>query len=127
MLQCFNIFWFVFHTAFLLFNLFGWIWKPTRRWHLYSVGLTYASWFILGIWYGWGYCACTDWHWSVRREMGIVDVSDSYTHFLIHKITGINLPFVAVDYMTLGGLLAATVISVWLNVRDWRRRALTHP
>ena len=127
MLQFLNIFWFVFHTAFLLFNLFGWIWKPTRRWHLYSVALTYASWFILGIWYGWGYCACTDWHWSVRREMGIADHSDSYTHFLIHKLTGINLPGVVVDYMTLGGLLLATVASVWLNVRDVRRQALTHP
>ncbi|HYG15853.1 MAG TPA: DUF2784 domain-containing protein, partial [Bacteroidia bacterium] len=70
---------------------------------------------------------CTDWHWSVRREMGIADHSDSYTHFLIHKLTGINLPGVVVDYMTLGGLLLATVASVWLNVRDVRRQALTHP
>lgn len=123
MLPFLNIFFFVFHTAFMLFNLFGWIWKRTRRWNLYSILLTYSSWFILGIWYGWGYCACTDYHWQIRREMGIVDNSDSYTHFLILKTTGLNLNQELVDYITLGALLAATVISGILNIRDIKRKA----
>lgn len=123
MLTFLNVFFFIFHTAFMLFNLFGWIWKRTRRWNLYSIALTYSSWFILGIWYGWGYCACTDYHWQIRRDMGIVDHSESYTHFLILKITGLNLNQELVDYFTLGALLAATIISVVLNIRDIKRKA----
>jgi len=122
MLQFLNIFFFVFHTAFMLFNIFGWIWKRTRRWNLYSILLTYSSWFILGIWYGWGYCACTDYHWEIRRQMGIIDTSESYTHFLILHLTGANLPAQMVDYLTLDLLLAATVMSVYLNARDYRRK-----
>lgn len=123
MLQFLNIFFFVFHTAFLLFNMFGWIVPKWRRWHLYGVLFTYSSWFILGPILGtWGYCVCTDWHWDVRRAMGIIDHSDSYTHFLILKITGVNLPFEVVDMLTLGVLVAATIITVVLNVRDWRRK-----
>jgi hypothetical protein len=122
MLAFLNVFFFVFHTAFMLFNLFGWIWKRTRKWNLYSILLTYSSWFILGIWYGWGYCLCTDYHWDIRRQMGIVDHSDSYTHFLILKTTGLNLNQELVDYMTLGALVAATVISIVLNIRDWKRK-----
>ena len=122
MLSFLNVFFFVFHTAFMLFNLFGWIWKRTRKWNLYSILLTYSSWFILGIWFGWGYCMCTDYHWDIRRQMGIVDHSDSYTHFLILKTTGLNLNQELVDYITLGALVAATIISVILNSRDWRRK-----
>lgn len=122
MLSFLNIFFFIFHTAFMLFNLFGWIWKRTRRWNLYSILLTYLSWFILGIWYGWGYCVCTDYHWDIRRQMGIVDHSDSYTHFLILKTTGLNLNQKFVDYITLGALVAATIISITLNIRDRKRK-----
>jgi hypothetical protein len=122
MLAFLNVFFFVFHTVFMLFNMFGWIWKRARRWHLYGLALTYGSWFVLGIWYGMGYCACTDFHWQVRRQMGIVDHSESYTHFLILKITGLNLNQVLVDYITLGIMLAATVISIVLNSRDYRRK-----
>lgn len=117
-----NIFFFVFHTAFMLLNLFGWAWKPTRRLCLYSILLTYSSWFILGIWYGWGYCACTDYHWQIRQQMGIVDTSNSYTHFLIQKLTGLNLNQTMVDYGTLTALVLATIACIWVNVIDARRK-----
>lgn len=122
MLSFLNVFFFVFHTAFMLFNLFGWIWKRTRKWNLYSILLTYSSWFILGVWYGWGYCMCTDYHWDIRQQMGIVDDSDSYTHFLILKTSGLNLNQELVDYITLGALVAATIISITLNIRDWQKK-----
>lgn len=128
MLAFLNIFFFVFHTAFMLLNLLGWAWKRTRRLNLYSIFLTYSSWFILGIWFGWGYCACTDYHWQIREQMGIVDNSQSYTHFLILKLTGLNLNQTLVDYGTLAALLLATIASVWLNIRDAKRKkkAINH-
>ena len=56
----------VFHLTLTLFNLTGWILKKTRKLHLVVLMVTAASWFVLGIWYGWGYCPLTDWHWQVR-------------------------------------------------------------
>lgn len=116
-----NIFFFVFHTAFTLFNCVGWMFRATRKWNLVTLGLTAFSWFVLGIWYGWGYCFCTDWHWAVRRRLGYQDESRSYIHFLILKLTGLNLDPGLVDEVT-GVVFAVSVgMSVWLNVRDWKR------
>jgi hypothetical protein len=47
-----DIFFIVFHTFLIFFNLFGWIFKPLRKANLVVLILTGASWFILGIFYG---------------------------------------------------------------------------
>jgi hypothetical protein len=117
-----NIFFFVFHTAFTLFNMVGWVFPKTRKWHLITMVLTAFSWFVLGIWYGWGYCACTDWHWQAREALGYHDRSDSYIHFLILKLTGTNLNPQLVEQGTLWIFLLCFILSVWLNIRDWRNR-----
>ena len=117
-----NVFFFVFHTVFTLFNMVGWIFPSTRKLHLITIGLTAMSWFFLGIWFGWGYCACTDWHWQVREAMGIHDESRSYIHFLILKITGVNMNQRLVETWTLIIFLIATILSVTLSIRDWMRR-----
>ncbi|MBM3415996.1 MAG: DUF2784 domain-containing protein [Bacteroidetes bacterium] len=113
-----NIFFFVFHTAFTLFNMSGWAFRKTRKLHLITLLLTAASWFILGIWYGWGYCFCTDWHWQVREAMGYHDRSNSYIHFLVLKLTGINFNEQLVEDITLIVFLISMVLSVWLNLGD---------
>ena len=124
MYQFLNFFFFAFHTAFTLFNMVGWIFPATRRWHLATILLTAASWFILGIWYGWGYCACTDWHWEVREKLGYHDEQHSYIHFLLQKVFGLQLPAPLVEQGTLAVFLVCFVLSVWLNLRDWRRKRL---
>src|SRR5688500_12177489 len=101
--QFLNIFFFVFHTVWTVFNMFGWIFRPTRKWNLLTLLLTALSWFVLGIWYGWGYCVCTDWHWQVRRNLGYHDESNSYIHFLVLKLTGINMDPQLVENFTLIG------------------------
>ena len=117
-----NIFFFVFHTAFTLFNLFGWLWMKARRAHLVTMGLTAFSWLVLGIWYGWGYCLCTDWHWQVREAMGLYDRSNSYIHFLLLQLTGYDFNPKLVDNIVLICFLLAMVLTVWLNVRDRVKR-----
>lgn len=117
-----NIFFFVFHTAFTLFNICGWAFRTTRRWQLVTIGLTAFNWFILGIWHGWGFCYCTEWHWQVRRALGLHDQSRSYIHFLIQHLTGINLPERMVEMWTLIIFLAAALAGILLNVRDYKRR-----
>jgi hypothetical protein len=118
-----NIFFFIFHTAFTLFNMSGWAFRRTRKWHLFTILLTAASWFILGIWYGWGYCACTDWHWQVREAMGFNDRSNSYIHFLLLKLTGTNFNATLVEKVTLYVFLLCAALSIGLNIRDRRKAA----
>lgn len=127
MLNALDLFFLVFHTMFTLFNMTGWLWRATRRWHLATMGLTAASWFIVGIWYGWGYCFCTDWHWRVRDALGRPITSNSYIHFLISEITGANLNEGLVDMAVLAVFLPCLALTVVLNARDFlksgRRRA----
>ena len=125
--QFLNIFFFVFHSLLMLFNCLGWIWKRTRRWNLITLLLTAGSWFVLGIWFGWGYCFCTDWHWDVREKMGLHDQSTSYVHFLLLKLTGINFQKDLVDKITLVVLFLSLVISIYLNIQDYKRKEIKNP
>jgi hypothetical protein len=122
MYQFLNIFFFVFHTAFTLFNITGWVFKATRKWNLITLLLTGCSWFIAGIWYGWGYCVCTDWHWQVRRHLGYCDEETSYIQFLLQKLTGANFDLQLVEQATLIVFLLSLAASIWLNIKDWRNR-----
>ena len=85
-LRILDLFFFVFHTIVILFNVFGWLVPRWRLVNLIVLSLTAFSWFILGIWYGWGYCFCTDWHWQVRELLGYSNMSTSYIHFLFLQL-----------------------------------------
>jgi len=117
-----NIFFFVFHSTLIIFNLFGWIWKKTRLANLVVILLTAFSWTILGIWYGFGFCPCTDWHWQVREKLGYFDMPSSYTKFLIDSLTGLDVKEILVDTLAVTLLALALVASVFTNVRDWKRK-----
>lgn len=119
MLRFLDYFFLIFHSLFTLFNLTGWIWKKTRKFHLATLAVTAASWFVLGIWYGWGYCFCTDWHWKVRDALGRPIGSESYIHFLILEITGISINPGLVDRVTMAGFAACGLASIIMNARDF--------
>lgn len=108
------------HTLWIAFNCVGWLWHGTRRWHLVTVLLTGLSWFGLGAWYGWGYCPCTDWHWQVRARLGYRDPR-SYTQMLAVELTGLDPGAMLANALTGGIFAVVTVLSVVLNVRDFRR------
>lgn len=120
--QFLNIFFFCFHSCLILFNTFGWIFKKTRKWNFATLLLTAFSWFFLGIWYGWGYCFCTDWHWRVREQLGYHDRSNSYIHFLALKLTGIRFDERLVDTVTATVFFVSLLGSASLNIRDWRKK-----
>ena len=111
-----------FHTVFILFVLFGWIWNKTRIANLVAIVLTAFSWFILGIWYGFGYCPCTDWHWQVRSTLGHHDMPHSYIKFLVDGLTGLNADPELLETITVALFLAVFVTSVVVNVRGRKRR-----
>ncbi|MBW6478208.1 MAG: DUF2784 domain-containing protein [Bacteroidales bacterium] len=115
MLLAADYFFTFFHLLLILFNLFGWIWKPFRKIHFATISLTLASWFILGIWYGWGYCPFTDWHWQVLRELGYYGLPSSYISFLVTRISGYVPPAQWVDGLTIGFALLAFIVSIKVN------------
>jgi|SRR5690606_12372607 len=116
-----NIFFFVFHITLIVFNLFGWIPRRLRRWNLLTLMLTAFSWFVLGIFFGFGYCFLTDWHWQVRQHLGYHTSSHSYIHFLLVTIFPVDISEAVVDRLTAILFFAALAISVWVNVRSWRQ------
>lgn len=116
-------FFFVFHTLIILFNLLGWMWKKTRRANLIVLLLTAFSWFILGIWHGFGYCFCTDWHYQVRMKSGYFDMPPSYIKFLLDSLTGLDFNAKLVDTLTLVLFLLVLFSSIYTNIKDWQARA----
>ena len=113
-----NFIFVVFHTCLTLFNLTGWLWRRTRRIHLITIGLTILSWFGLGLFYGWGYCPCTEWHWQVKYKLGEIDLPYSYVKYYADKLTGLSCDSLVVDVtVVLLGILAF-VLSCWFNWRD---------
>ena len=122
MYQFLDIFFFVFHTCLILFNLFGWIWKATRKWNLLTLSATAFSWIILGIWYGFGYCPCTHWHWLVRRELGYSDMPNSYIKFLLDELVRLNFDAFTVDLWTGILFFSAFVVSLYVNLGRGRSR-----
>ncbi len=122
MYEFLNIFFFLFHSCIILFNIFGWIWKKTRLANLILILLTAISWFLLGIWYGFGYCPCTDWHWQVRKKLGLYDTSTSYLEFLVEELTGLDVSRELVDIFAVAFLVIALCLSIVLNVRDLKKK-----
>ncbi len=114
-----DLFFLLFHSALVLFNLFGWIWKRTLKWNLITLSLTGGSWFILGIFYGMGYCPLTDWHFQVLRHLGKYDLPNSYMKYIGDRITGLDFDAALVDTLTLVCFLLALVLSLTLNIRKW--------
>lgn len=121
-LQILNIFFFVFHTALIVFNLFGWLFRATRRLHLYSLLLVLFSWVVLGFWKGFGYCFLTDWHYRVLRALGERDLPNSYISFLTERLSGWRPEAALVETLTLVLALLALVCSLWVNWRKPARR-----
>lgn len=115
-----DLFFMVFHSILILFNLFGWIWKKTRKANLITLTLTGLSWFVLGIFYGIGYCPLTDWHFKILRHLGEHDIPNSYIKYLIDRIFSCNINAKIVDTGTATLFFMALGISVYVNVRRKR-------
>ena len=115
-------FFFVFHSVIIVFNLLGWTWKKTRKANLILLLMTAFSWFILGIWYGFGYCPCTEWHYQVRMKLGYYNMPDSYIKFCIDSLTGLEVDARLVDICTLTFFLLALMASIIVNLRDRRKK-----
>jgi hypothetical protein len=125
-----DIFFLIFHTILIFFNLFGWIWKRTRKLNLIVLSLTGASWLFLGLIAGTlGYCPLTDWHFKILEKLGNTDLPNSYIKYLADRLTGLDIKASLVDDVTLWSFIAALVISLFLIVKDYRNSGnlTSHP
>ncbi len=122
--RSFDIFFVIFHSCLIIFNLFGWTWKNMRRANLVTLVLTGGSWFVLGLFYGIGYCPLTEWHWQVLHKLGQYSLPDSYVSYLIARVTGLSIGLKTADTITMASWLIALIISVYMNffLRSGRRR-----
>lgn len=118
-----DTFFFVFHICLIIFNLFGWLFKSLRKWNLITLGLTAFSWFVLGAFYGFGYCFLTDWHWQIRDELGYPNPFNSYIHFLITTVFSISVSERLVDILTGSLFFAALVMSIITNLKDYKKQS----
>ena len=103
------------HTGLILFNLTGWIWKPTRPWNLVSLLLTGGSWLLLGLFFGLGYCPLTDWHFNVLHHLGENNLPSSYVQYLIERLSGLSVSGKLADTLTLTSYLTALALSGYAN------------
>lgn len=121
LLKIADTFFFVFHIVLIIFNLFGWMIKSLRRWNLITLGLTAFSWFVLGAFYGFGYCFLTDWHWQIRDELGYETPFNSYIHFLVVTLFSLSVSEQLVDILTGTLFFAAIILSIVTNLRDYKK------
>jgi len=115
-----DYFFLIFHGILVAFNLSGWAWHRVRRIHFTTISLTLMSWFGLGIFYGWGYCPCTDWHWQVKRRLGETHLPYSYIKYYTDKLTGTSWDPTLINAIVLTCGLSAFILSCWFNWKDIR-------
>lgn len=122
-LYAIDVLFFVFHTALILFNLMGWVWPPTRRLHFICIAATLFSWVVMGAFYGFGYCLCTDWQFQIRRHLGLPVFGHTYLQLMARVFLGINLSQSASNVLAGGGLLFILVamFATWIRQR-WQRK-----
>ena len=118
MLKVLDFCFILFHTSLVFFNLFGWISRKTRGWNLITLLLTGSSWFILGIFYGIGYCPFTEWHFRVLERMGETNLPVSYIEYIVERFLPVDVNPKLVDIFTVGLFFAALIISLILNSLD---------
>ncbi len=112
MLQFLDVLLSIVHLSFIVFNLFAWIPKITRKAHFISVVITAASWFLLGIWFGIGYCPFTDWQWQVKEKLGERNLPVNFIEYFAEKITGIDFDPQFINNIIAISFAVVTLLSV---------------
>ncbi len=113
MLQLYDIGFTIFHSAFILFVLFGWIHPKTQRIHQFALLFTLIAWLLIGWYVGTiGYCPLTDWQWDIKRQLGERNLPSSFTEYVGEKLTGLDLNKTYVDIVTAAGLAFGMIMAI---------------
>ena len=122
LLQTLDYLMYALHVVVIGINTFAWIFHKTRRIHLVIILATTFSWFVLGIWYGFGYCFLTDLEWDIKRQLGETSLPASFIHYAINTTLNMGINTRLLDVLT--GLIfgIALVMALILNYRDFKLR-----
>ena len=119
MLQFLDAFLTIFHSAFVLFVLFGWAHPKTQKAHVTALLLTFLAWMLLGLYRGViGYCPLTDWHWDVKRALGETGMSGSFVGYMIEHYLGLSFSRSFYDAITAGGLIFGSLMSFLVHRKN---------
>ena len=124
MLRLLDVFLTFVHLAVIGFNLSGWLFPATRKGHFICVLATASSWFVLGIWFGMGYCPVTDWQWRVKEQLGENNLPASFIKYYADKISGKNISSSFIDAVTVISFAVAASLSVYVNFLKKRNAAV---
>lgn len=105
------------HLIIIFFNLFGWIFPSTRKWHLIVILLTLLSWLVLGIWYGIGYCPITDWQWQIKEKLGEKNLPNSFIKYMLDRITGKDINSNLIDWLTGIGFTISVFVAIYFYLK----------
>ena len=87
--------------------------------------LTAASWLVLGIWYGIGYCPITDWQWEVKTQLGERDLPNSFIKYQVDKLMVTDSNPTWIDTLTAVSFGIVFFIALYLNFRRSPRHSHT--
>ena len=106
------------HTGLILFNLTGWAWVKTMRLHLLTMTLAMLSWFIAGVFYGWGYCPLTDLHWEIKRTLGETNIPISYVKYYLDKLFAYSFDPILLSNIVVPLGILVFILSIWVNLKN---------
>ena len=105
------------HLFLIFFNLFGWISKKTRSLHLITILSTLFFWFVIGLWYGLGYCPLTDYHWKIKQEIGETSLPSSYIKYILDDLFNKDFSPNFINYLTVISTFGSLTISLFLTFK----------
>lgn len=112
----------ILHVLLILFIVFGWIPKKTRKIHFFVVIIVALCWFVLGIFFGFGYCPLTDLQWTIKLKLQEEELPFSFIKYLLDNITGYNFDETLIDYVTLFVFVSVLIVSTYLNMVSIKKR-----
>lgn len=101
MLEVLDTLFHVIHISFIIINTTFWMSKRTLRIAQVTLLATLTSWFGFGIFYGFGYCFLTDWHWQIKEKLGETDLPLSYIKLVMDRTTGRDWNAEVIDKATM--------------------------
>jgi hypothetical protein len=95
-LQLLDLLLIIVHFVVIGFNLFGWIWKRTRKAHFIVICAT---------------AAC----WRIKEKLGIHNLPNSFIKYYADMLTGHSIDANLIDTLTAAGFFIAALLSVYFN------------
>jgi len=107
------------HIFLVLFILFGWLYPRFREVHLVVLLLTGFSWLLFSKGNSFGNCILTDWHWHILRQLGKINLPETYSQYIFERMTGMYVQKTTALTITRSFWLLSLILSSVLVFRKY--------